>query len=72
MVGVEFRNVAPGTCSWCGKEKSEVFTVVFNDRSFEGPVDLCPNDFRCAIGIKLRGSAKSPAPRPASPTSGAA
>src|SRR5262249_1157863 len=70
MVGVEFRNVGPGTCSWCGKAKAEVFTVVFSDRSFDGPMELCPNDFRCAIRVKVRGAAKSPATRVASSTGG--
>lgn len=72
MVSVEFRNVAPGTCSWCGKEKSAVFTVVFSDRSFDGPIDLCPNDFGCAMKIKVRGSSKSPAPNPATPAGSSA
>jgi hypothetical protein len=54
MISVEFRSVGPGTCSWCRKEKKEVFTVAFNDRSFSGP--MCWNDLRCAIRLKAGGT----------------
>lgn len=58
MVSLEIRSVGPGTCSWCGKEKNEVCTVVFNDGSIEGPMDYCPSDFWRAMRAKARGAAK--------------
>jgi hypothetical protein len=64
MVSVEFRSVAPGTCSWCGKEKNEVFTVVFSDRTFDGPVDLCWADFRYATRLKVAAAEKKTMARP--------
>ena len=66
MVSVEFRSVAPGTCSWCGKEKNEVFTVVFSDRTFDGPVDLCWADFRNATKLKAAAAEKKTMARPTS------
>lgn len=54
MISVQFRSVGSGTCSWCRKEKNEVFTVAFDDRSFSGP--MCWNDLRCAIRFKVPGS----------------
>jgi hypothetical protein len=44
-------------CSWCRKEKSEVFTVAFGDRSFCGP--MCWNDLRCAIRLKAGGAGQA-------------
>ena len=67
MVRVEFRSVGAGTCSWCRKEKNEVFTVVFDDGSFSGPTELCMNDFRCAMRLKVSGTDKRTSGRP-SPT----
>jgi hypothetical protein len=63
MVTVEFRSVAPGTCSWCRKDKKEVFTVVFDDGSFNGPTALCMNDLRCAMRLKLVGCEEKSANR---------
>lgn len=51
MISVEFKGVGPGTCSWCRKDKPEVFMVVFGDRAFSGP--MCWNDLRCAIRLKV-------------------
>jgi hypothetical protein len=53
MVGVEFSDVGPGTCSWCGKGRKEVFTVVINHPSFPGPKALCFSDFRHAMTLML-------------------
>ena len=50
MIQVEFKSVGPGTCGWCQKERDEVFTVAFSDRSFGGP--LCKNDLLRAIRMK--------------------
>lgn len=63
MVRVEFRSVGPGTCSWCRKDKNEVFTVVFDDGSFSGPTELCLNDFRCAMRLKVDGANTRPSGR---------
>lgn len=72
MVGVEFRSVGPGTCSWCRKEKSEVFTVAFGDQSFDRPTELCLNDLRCWVRLKLAGPDTKEANRPTPPTGGKA
>jgi hypothetical protein len=53
MINVQFRSYGPGTCSWCRKQRSEVFTVAFGDQSFSGP--MCWNDLRCAIRFKVAG-----------------
>jgi hypothetical protein len=55
MINVEIRSVGSGICSWCGKEKSEVCTVVFKD---DGPQDYCQGDFWRAVRSKARSSAK--------------
>lgn len=65
MVSVEFRSVGPGTCSWCRKEKNEVFTVAFGDRSIDQPTGMCLNDLRCWIRLKLAGPDRKAADRPA-------
>jgi hypothetical protein len=49
-IDVTFKRVGPGRCSWCQKDKKEVFEVTFADGTFDGP--LCPIDFRCAIRLK--------------------
>lgn len=44
MVSVEFKAVGAGTCSWCRKEKAEVFTIAVGDGTFKGRVcrvDMC-------------------------------
>lgn len=51
MISVEFRSVGPGACSWCRREREEVFSVAFSDRSFVGA--LCKADLLRAIGMKL-------------------
>jgi hypothetical protein len=63
MISVEFRSVGHGTCSWCRKDKSEVFTVAFGDRSFSGP--MCWNDLRCAIRLKAGGAGQAETARSA-------
>lgn len=63
MVTVEFRGMGPGSCSWCGKDKNEVVTVVFSDRTFDGPVDLCWGDFRNATRLKVATAAQKPVGR---------
>ena len=70
MISVEFKGVGPGTCSWCRKDKPEVFTVVFGDRAFSGP--MCWNDLRCAIRLKVAGgSGESSGSRAAPPNTSA-
>ena len=51
MISVEFRSVTAGTCGWCRKEKDEVYTVAFSDKSFVGP--MCKGDLLRAIGMKF-------------------
>ncbi len=51
MVSVEFRSVGPGVCAWCRKDKEEVATVAFSDRSFVGA--MCWKDLQRALGMKL-------------------
>ena len=59
MISVEFTSAGPGTCGWCQKERDEVFTVAFSDKSFGGP--LCKNDLLRAIRMKCqRGVAPVP------------
>jgi hypothetical protein len=50
MISVEFRKVGPGNCRWCKKDKEEVFSVIFSDKSFAG--DYCKNDLLRAIRDK--------------------
>jgi len=65
MISVEFKDVGPGTCSWCRKDKQEVFNVVFGDRAFSGP--MCWNDLRCAIRLKVDDrKVEAPGPQAAS------
>src|SRR5947209_19357124 len=59
MISVEFRSVGPGTCKWCRKEKDEVYSVAFGDKSFVGA--MCKGDLLRAIGMKLGGDGKEPA-----------
>lgn len=54
MVSVTFKGVGPGTCSWCQKEKNEVFAVAFEDASFKGR--MCFPCFRNAARFKLLGA----------------
>lgn len=49
-VSVGFDKVGPGTCIWCKKDKEEVFTVAFSDKSFMGP--MCKPDLLRAIRSK--------------------
>lgn len=67
MINVQFKSHGPGTCSWCRKQRAEVFAVVFGDQSFSGP--MCWNDLRCAIRFKVAGDDKTPVGVPPQPTS---
>lgn len=51
MVSVEFRRIGPGTCAWCRKEREEVATVAFSDKSFVGA--MCWKDLQRALGMKV-------------------
>ncbi|MCI0464515.1 MAG: hypothetical protein L0Z62_46890 [Gemmataceae bacterium] len=51
MISVEFRAIGPGTCMWCKREKDEVLTVAFSDKSFSGP--MCRGDFFKALSMKI-------------------
>lgn len=60
MISIEFRQVGPGQCNWCGKEKDEVFSVAFSDKSFIG--SYCKADLLRAIKNKCNGQHHSPTP----------
>lgn len=51
MISVEFKKLGTGTCQWCCKERADVYTVAFGDRSFIG--DMCKADLFRAIGMRL-------------------
>ena len=55
MISVEFRGVLPGTCSWCRKEKNEVFLVVMSSRAGRGPQQRCLNCLRNEVRSELDG-----------------
>lgn len=59
MISVQFKSYGPGACSWCQKQRPEVFAVAFSDQSFSGP--MCWNDLRCAIRFKVTCDDKAPA-----------
>lgn len=65
MISVQFRDCGAGHCSWCRKEKPEVFAVVFDDGSFKGR--MCLPCFRNAIRFKLVGANEKPVDVPAPP-----
>lgn len=52
MIGVEFLGIAPGTCTWCGKQKDEVVNFAFADKSFAGA--MCWNDLKRALKMKVQ------------------
>lgn len=62
MVCVEFKSIGPGTCRWCRKEKDQVITLAFSDKSFIG--SYCFADFRKALQDKLENEATAPQPKP--------
>jgi DNA-binding helix-hairpin-helix protein with protein kinase domain len=55
MISVEIRGIAPGCCTWCGKEKNEVVAFSFSDKSFSG--SMCWNDLKRALKMKCPPSA---------------
>lgn len=57
MVSVTFKGVGPGACSWCGKEKNEVFKIESSD--FKG--DLCRLDLCCFLKLKAGRSERNAA-----------
>jgi hypothetical protein len=50
-VSVEFRGIGPGTCGWCRREKDEVYSVAFADKSFVG--SMCRKDLLSALAMKI-------------------
>lgn len=50
MVSVQFKAVAPGSCSWCRKEKGEVFLAVIDGR---GPKWWCSGCLRDKVRSEL-------------------
>ena len=63
MISVEFKSVGAGTCQWCGKEKDEVFDIVFSDKSFMGL--YCRGDLLKAVTVKCQKRAEAKAAPPA-------
>ena len=51
MITIEVKSIAPGKCIWCGKDKEEVITLAFSDKSFSGP--MCFADFKKALTMKV-------------------
>lgn len=68
-ITVEFRSVGPGACAWCRKEKDEVYSVAFSDKSFVGP--MCKGDLLRAIGMKVGPHDSQPRPAMPVPTNNA-
>lgn len=58
MLSVEFKSVGSGPCAWCRKEKAEVYTVAFSDKSFIGA--MCKADLLRAIGMKIGNTVSTP------------
>lgn len=59
MVSVTFKGAGPGPCSWCGKEKNEVFEIEASD--FKG--NLCRLDLCCFLRLKAGGTMQSASSR---------
>lgn len=57
MVSVEIRSIAPGACTWCGKEKEDVVTFALGDKSFAGC--MCWNDLKRVLKMKVPQSTKA-------------
>ena len=49
-IDLRIESIAPGTCTWCGKEKDTVVSFSFADRSFIGT--MCWNDLKRALTMK--------------------
>ena len=62
MISVEFKSVGPGCCAWCRKDRDEVYTVAFSDKSFVGP--MCKADLLRAVGMKVEAVPAVPKPAP--------
>ena len=63
MISVDIHSILPGKCIWCGKEKDEVITLAFSDKSFSGP--MCFADFRKALTMKAASANDPIEPKPA-------
>lgn len=50
MLTVEIHSITQGCCTWCGKEKGDVVTFSFSDKSFNG--SMCWNDLKRALKMK--------------------
>jgi len=60
MVSLQFKEVGPGTCSWCRKEKSEVFLVVMGSRADRAPKHWCWNCLRNSVRLEVDGGGEKP------------
>jgi len=69
MVSVTFKGVRPGTCSWCRKDKNQVFLV--SEKPAGAPKAWCWSCFGRKIQSELDGTTENTGGLPV-PTSDAA
>ncbi len=60
MVSVQFKEVGQGTCSWCRKEKAEVFLVVMGSRADRAPKQWCWSCLRNSVRLEVDGGTEKP------------
>ena len=58
MVSVTFKGVCPGTCSWCRKEKNEVFLV--SDKTAHDPRPWCWGCLGKKVRLEVEGATGKP------------
>ena len=63
MITVEIHTIQPGKCIWCGKERDDIVTLAFSDKSFTGP--MCFADFKKALVMKVASASAQPAAKAA-------
>ena len=51
MITVEVHTIQPGKCIWCGKERDDIVTLAFSDKSFTGP--MCFANFKKVLVMKV-------------------
>ena len=50
-IDIRIQSLAPGKCTWCGKERPQCVTFAFGDQSFAGT--MCWNDLKRALAMKI-------------------
>ena len=63
MVSVTFKGVCPGTCSWCRKDKSEVFLV--SDKGARDPRPWCWSCLGKRVRLEVEGATEKSGAVPA-------